>query len=405
MMHVLLGPGSRLAVRLTLSAIVSLVIAISPSYGQPATPTAGAAPAAAAPAAKPEYEALPYDVGQRKNQVKAMDVIRGGKFDPAGEKIFNDYFKLYALGRWTQPENLHQLAALRKETRNQLFMAKGGVSHSRLTKLLLDECSRIAVGNYHPVVRANAMLMIGDLNFDEPSKPTDDPIPLPAALPVMVAQLNAPEQIDAVRVAALVGLSRHARLGIRDAETARDVAQAALKVLTTKSVPGRSGAGNGWMRAQAAEVLGGVGGSGDLKAVAEALGQLAGDTGAPITARRAAAQAMGRLDYKSATALNREALANSLGRLAVSAYQTAKNDAQPDAAVRRMKSVLYACSQGIAGVAKGVDPAQQAFVAQVQEKVTAMMAVFDERDIRSDEVLRRMDSLAEELENGLKKAA
>jgi len=296
MMHVLLGSFSRLAGRSARAvAMLGLVLAVSPVFGQaakkpttstakPATPAAkpatpGAKPEATQPEAGPQYEMLPYDGEQKANQLKVSQMVMRGKIEPNEEKTFDDYYRLYAVGSWSQPENLAQLPKLRKRITDQLQLAKTGVSHGRLTNLLLELCGRIVEGNYHPAVRANAMLMIGSLNFEEAVKGAENPTPLPSALPVMLAQLNNPKQIDAVRVAALVGLARHSRLGIRDAATARELSQAALKILTTKSVPGRTAAGNGWMRAQAAEILGNVSAAGDTKAIAEALGQVVGDVG------------------------------------------------------------------------------------------------------------------------------
>jgi len=391
-----------------------VVLAVSPVLGQAAKKPTTTAAKPATPAAKPEagqadaspqYVLLPYDPEQRANATKVLAIVRRGKIEPNEEKMFDDYFRLYAVGSWTQSENLTQLPKLRKRITDQLQLAKTGASHSRLTDLLLEMCSQIVVGNYHPAVLVNAMLMIGGLNFEEPARPADNPTPLPSALPVMLAQLTNPKQIDAVRVAALVGLTRHSRLGIRDAATARELSQAALKILTTKSVPGRTAAGNGWMRAQAAEILGNVSAAGDTKAIAEALGQVVGDSGSAVMARRAAAQSLGRIKYSSVTGVNRETLANSLGRLAVNACQTAKADPQAAGAVRQMKSVLYACSQGIGGVAKGVESGQQAFVQQIQEKITAMLTLCNEKDVREDDVLQRIDPMADDLESVLKKTA
>jgi hypothetical protein len=71
----------------------------------------------------------------------------------------------------------------------------------------------IAKGNYHPAVRYNAALILGQLDAQPGAKP------LPAGTEAILAflendQFNNVPVPTAVQIAALVSLHRHARLGV-----------------------------------------------------------------------------------------------------------------------------------------------------------------------------------------------
>jgi len=51
----------------------------------------------------------------------------------------------------------------------------------------LEEMTKMAKANYHPAVRFNAMMVVGDLNV-RPPPPREDPKPLPEALPILDAE-------------------------------------------------------------------------------------------------------------------------------------------------------------------------------------------------------------------------
>ena len=85
---------------------------------------------------------------------------------------------------------------------------------------------KLAAGNYHPAVRVNAMLMIGDLNRVE-----QPPTPLPEALTVMIAAVQSDQLSDAVRATAMVGIKRHVAAGISEEDARKTLTAAMLKIV------------------------------------------------------------------------------------------------------------------------------------------------------------------------------
>ncbi len=106
------------------------------------------------------------NTAQKKNANIILSILRDGKFD--GKKNdFDTYYKTYALARWTQLGTLNSLRDYHKDLINNLKQAKSGEVHDYLNKLVLEYMTKLAKNNYHPAVRVNAMLTIGDLNSVE----------------------------------------------------------------------------------------------------------------------------------------------------------------------------------------------------------------------------------------------
>ncbi len=286
-----------------------------PAAGQPGDPAkAGQPPLGGAPAAEPAHVVYDVDEEQKNKRSVILRILRAPNF--AGQQDELDaYYKTYALARWSEEKNAASLAdRFRKELRSELQTAKSGPIHDHLNTLALNFMSKMA-GECHPAARYNAMLVIGELNGKEP-RSSDPAVPLPAALPVLVAAVEDAKQMDAVKVAALVGIRRHVKLGgARDADTAN----AAMAVIGAPRPTGRSADGYAWMRKLAAEVLGDLAAPGDNGEVATALVGMVADAAAPFIARCTAAEALGRLDYASAAGLDASKLAIPLGKLAVDA--------------------------------------------------------------------------------------
>ena len=177
------------------------------------------------------YDEDPVDAaGQRKNQLKVGQIILAGKFAAGDQEVFDDYYNKYVLARWSLVENLPSLPAYRQDLRNQLKRAKSGQVHDELSALALEYMNKLAAGNYHPTVRINAMLMIGDLNGVEQSG-NEPPAPLDSAVPVLLAAVENSDLSDALRAAAMVGILRHAAAGVRDDNTRKAMIAAMLKIV------------------------------------------------------------------------------------------------------------------------------------------------------------------------------
>ncbi len=279
-------------------------------------------PAAPPAAAKPKgFQQLAVDDSQRKMRLPVMQMLRARKFESGrvsstGEEQFDGYYKRYALPRWTQKKNHTLLPALRKELRNDLLTGKSGPPHDRLNALSLDYLGKMSRANLHPVVRFNAMLMIGDLNARQPTGRNEPGVALPEALPALLETLEDEKQIEAVKVAALIGIIRHARLEITNEQSRNQMIGAMLKLATAKSAPGRSSAGHAWMRCQAIEALAALGTIGSQGTVVKTLVGIIAEPGTPLSLRCTAAWAIGQLKYQSAGGLDLKTMVTQLGTLA-----------------------------------------------------------------------------------------
>ena len=276
----------------------------SATAGQPGKSAKVAAPAAAPSA----FKSLPVDESQAKRRGDIPRILRAQAFQPGEDKLFETYYLTYAFPRWTLPENLSSVANFRAELRRDLYTGRSGPPYDRLVNLTLTFMTQLVKDrSFHPAVRYNAMAAIADLNVSLPP-PGDTKTPeqpLPAALDLMLAVLQDPAQIDAVRIAALQGLVRHAGLPMADTQKRdQQVLPLLLQWASAKDPPsGRTKVGHAWMRALAIQALGALGLPGSNGQVVKTLTGVLTESDTPLIPRLAAAKALGRIQYKGMTAV------------------------------------------------------------------------------------------------------
>ena len=302
---------------------------------QPATqPGAQPATGPAAPSAIPRpaglksYAKLPVNADKRNERVAIRKLLSAGVVPQDRRAQFDEYYTTYALARWTDPDLLGELEKkpnfnlpdCRRELRNDLITGRNGPVHDELAKLALDFLKTLAANPaYHPASRYNATLAIGELNATETTSATTRPVPWGPALEVLVRAFADPNQVDAVRVAALVGIFRHAVLGIADPQTRDQLRAGLLTVAQTKEDPRRSAEGQVWIRARAMDVLGTLQEPGPQSSVAKALAAIVADRDDDLVARRAAARALGKLNLPAGQGLDSSQMAAGLAQLAADA--------------------------------------------------------------------------------------
>lgn len=336
-------------------------------------------------------------ISQVRSQVAGM--LRRGTFSAGEQAVFDDYYMTYALARWTEVKNRDKLAEYRLKDLPRDFRNSRGAVRDHLNALALGYMSEVAKphatgGDYHLVVRVNAMLAIGELNAVWPPSRTTPPTPLPATLDVLLPTVTDQNQLDAVKVAALVGILRHARLGaINDPAP---VTKAMLTVANSPAASGSGGDGRQWMKARAADVLG------ELKAadaqVIAALAGMVGDSSLRQLTRCAAATALGKLDYSGASAVNPASLAAALGKMAVDAC--AVEYKARAVSRRRLKAALKAASDGLAGVQRPANSAGQPqgqWVAELRKPLGAILRNLENKSLTTDQLLK--DKLLPEIRN------
>jgi hypothetical protein len=129
-------------------------------------------------------------------------------------------------------------------------------------------------------------------------------VPYAPTLPYLRQQASDVNQIDGVRVAALMGIHRHveSQWFLSNQRPADDVinglTQEMLAIVTETEPPaGRSPEAHAWIRGRAVDILGSLSGWLPSPATVTALSDIMADADAPVGLRCRAAYALGRIDY------------------------------------------------------------------------------------------------------------
>ncbi|HEY2826157.1 MAG TPA: hypothetical protein VGJ04_01035 [Pirellulales bacterium] len=190
--------------------------------------------------------------------------------------------------------------------------ATNAAAHEHLNTLTLTKMDQIATGNFHPVLRANAVMMIAELNDSDPSGP-----PWKKAVPVLLNYVKSKDMIDAVRVPAWRGLVRQAQSGI-DASDRVQVVAAAIQALGQRNnMAGHSQDAQDWICRRAIDVLTAL----NDPAAAAAILETVNDASTSLTIRAAAAEALSKIKFSPPANFNVTALAKTLGKLAVEDFK------------------------------------------------------------------------------------
>jgi hypothetical protein len=388
------------------------------------------------------YRIIPINATAQKDRTLRSDVLKtfragdisgDGQFGDEEKKRLQTYYWGLSLPRWTLPEFRTELAGnpeqleettrgLRVELQNELRNCNSKPAFEFVTGLLLKSMENLVrqfpAGdrNFHPATRVNAMLMIGELGAKPPESFGEVPPPLPAALPILLNHLRDPEQIDAVKVAALVGINRHAELGgIQTPQARQAVVTTLVALLNSPQPPDRSSDGHAWLRSQAAEILGKLGIA--AAGVPEGLTAMVADTGLPVSIRCVGAEALGKLNLAGATNLAPARMVGALARLADAAIarELAKKDYSaepsppatielpsdelppgtsgvgtgPELSRRRLKAALSSVAQGLKGLGPVAGQQRELYV-RVSRPVAAILADLDDRRIKDEELMAKI---------------
>lgn len=246
--------------------------------------------------------------------------------NPAGfgadETKVQDYFMKYYFPKMTgtAPEQLAELGDMRDDLfRRYIRATPNPQSQATLTGWALKVATALAQGNYHPAVRYNAALILGDLD-QQISDGQNPPVPLPAATVVLLDLL---EQNDfdgvtvhpSVKMGALVGLERHARYGIAP-EYADRLNKAALDVMAQDEPPEDVSKGiHQWMKYRAASVLAWQNRQKPDAKTMSTLNALMSDDAFDLDNRVYVAGLLERMEFQQAVDLDAPAVTSALGKL------------------------------------------------------------------------------------------
>ena len=282
---------------------------------------------------------------RRDIKTRKEKVLDGRKSLSDSQKHFDGWYKQWLFALMTQIEPvvsekgekitvrpLAEIPLRRQELYKDFRKCKVDAVHKHLNSLTLRAMLTIAStdedGTYHPAVRHNAMLIIGDLNEREGSSIGSNrgpPDPYAAALPILLEEVVNPKRIDAVRSAALVGLLRHAKMDrFRDPQQRWNQAErtkifeSVMPLASSQQPPeGRSLAGHTWMRRRAVEILGNLDAALEGDELISLLDQIAGGTKESLALRADAAHALGRITLPPTLEPKAASLAGKLAGIAV----------------------------------------------------------------------------------------
>lgn len=170
---------------------------------------------------------------------------------------------------------------------------------------------------YRPAARYNALLILGELNEREERRQGGTlslAVPYAQARPTLIKLATDTNEDQLLRVGALIGLARHAKLlGAIGQPDARTIG--AFVSVMREETPSNGGTMDGlnWMKKLCVEGLGDSGQAGAAKLLEPVLN----DEDAPLYLRCAAADALGRLDYRSAQGLDYNSMLSGMNKLMV----------------------------------------------------------------------------------------
>jgi len=270
-------------------------------------------------------------------QTEVLRLLRNAStLDDAGKSRLDQWYKNYFFRLFTTEENWGKLTEFRTQLVDRdLRGAKNKAASDHVTNLTLALMTRFAQGqDLHPAVRYNAMLIIGDLNAVErgargaDGRPTAAPDPLPAALNILITEYKSPTQIDGVRLAALLGILRHAQLDLArpanrriPAQTKQALVAEMLGLVNAPPPAGRTPEGHVWMQRRGIEILGALEAVGQDPAVGAALESIVANDQAPMSLRVTAAEALGRWAPTGKAAIDIATVSRQLGALAGAVFK------------------------------------------------------------------------------------
>jgi hypothetical protein len=263
--------------------------------------------------------------------------------------------------------------------------------------LVLDFMAKLAAGNYHPAVRVNAILAIGELSASEQTAGGAAAVPLPAALKVLVSAVQSAKLPDAVRAAAMVGILRHAEAGIADEGDRKSLTAVMLRLTAADSSGGSGASGHEWIVAQAIQTLGLLKSVGEDAAVYNAILKTLGDAKFHFCTRRIAAESLGRLSYAGTTGIDAveatvalgkfadDSCADELGRPASNMTSTALR--------QRLKQRLDAVQAAIEVLKPLAKEPQRPWLVELQADVKNLSDTLDDKSKKDENMKPRIEDL------------
>jgi hypothetical protein len=264
-------------------------------------------------AAAQEFQTDPIDPQAKRHSGRVLGVVRNPAQYAADRAKVLEYFTGYYFPAMTQTDAV-ELAALGSMRYDLFRKTLWATNHEPLQRDLTEiafAATRKIVGAsnppYHPAVRYNAVLILGQLDQQyaiEGANPRP-PVPLPAATKLLNAIVSAAANDKPVpppvTLGALIGLERHAKFREALEPGAADAITATLLKFLSREKPMQEMDREtyDWLRLRAATVLAQLGSPGPKNEVHDAILKLVAEF-KNLDDRTAAAALLAKLKYEGA---------------------------------------------------------------------------------------------------------
>jgi hypothetical protein len=265
-----------------------------------------------------QFIQAPIKPNAAKLKLSAENAIRNPAGIGAAQEDVDNYLRGFFFPSMTQTtaEALGEIATLRERLIKQYI---GQAGNAATQEYLIGQTFNFARGmarnNFHPAVRYNAALILGDLN----SKVSDPQVPLKQATEELL-ELTEQEQFnkipvpESVRLGAVLGLERHARLGI-DSSLADRLTKAMIGVISSKAPEDVDPAVHDWLRSTAALTLANQYAKSPNREAQAAIISLIVDSTANLDDRCLAAAALERITFAAGADIDGKASTDAMGKL------------------------------------------------------------------------------------------
>lgn len=217
----------------------------------------------------------------------------------AGYSEFKKYYQQYQFGKLMDARHISEYGKITQSLLDDLDRAQKARSPAARTLAgwIIAGARSIASGNFHPVARVNATLLLAQLD-DQPAdlRANRPPTPAAAALPILVQLYRGETSPDGVRAAALQGILRHVHMGgVADPTYRSGIARMALALAESDPPAGRSPEAHAFLQRYAIDLLTILADPNSTPETTQTLVSLSTATGKPNLIAAHAAAKIGRL--------------------------------------------------------------------------------------------------------------
>lgn len=288
--------------------------------------------------------------------------ILGNLANAANSSETKEFFQKYYLGRWTVQNNAQNIHTYRAEVEADASSLHGEAKTAFL-QLVVKLLTSFALNkDYYPACRYNAVLTIGMLNESSSEGQT---VPYAPALKMLIGfvdsnKYNLP---DYVRYGALLGLERHAEVGLSDDKSKTQIKTIFLNVLKPTYAKEKDIRKDIYVCFQIKAIDGlAVFKSPDLNpgdaAVLTAMKDLIENEKSDPDVRTLAAETVGKMNFDSIKSYDFSSLVATMGKLAVNFSQDELNYIKTEQLRDQINSGTgsgLSGSGGMGGMGRGMD--------------------------------------------------